>query len=68
MIDLTVRKKMTNAAVTKTEQKFSKAQIMASERYVNRRDLVDALLDEKEVYTMKAVDDAIEKYMKGMVK
>ncbi len=59
---------MTNAAVTKTEQKFSKAQIMASERYVNRRDLVDALLDEKEVYTMKAVDDAIEKYMKGMVK
>ena len=48
MIDLTVRKKMTNAAVTKTEQKFSKAQIMASERYVNRRDLVDALLDEKE--------------------
>lgn len=65
---MTVRKKMTNAAVTKTEQKFSKAQIMASERYVNRRDLVDALLDEKEVYTMKAVDDAIEKYMKGMVK
>ena len=65
---MTARKKMTNAAVTKTEQKFSKAQIMASERYVNRRDLVDALLDEKEVYTMKAVDDAIEKYMKGMVK
>lgn len=68
MIDLTVRKKRTNAAVTKTEQKFSKAQIMASERYVNRRDLVDALLDEREVYTMKAVDDAIENYMKGMVK
>lgn len=65
---MTVRKKRTNADAIKTEQKFSKAQIMVSERYVNRRDLVDALLDEKEVYTMTAVDDAIKNYMKGMVK
>ena len=51
-----------------TEQMFSKEQILASARFANRRDLVDALLDEDKSYTMKTVDNLVEKYMKGQVK
>lgn len=47
---------------------FSKEQILASARFANRRDLVDALLDEDKSYTMKTVDNLVEKYMKGQVK
>lgn len=51
-----------------TEPMFSKEQILASARFANRRDLVDALLDEDKSYTMKTVDNLVEKYMKGQVK
>lgn len=51
-----------------TEPVFSKEQILASDRYVNRRDLVDALLDTDKSYTLKTVDNLIDKYMKGQVK
>lgn len=50
------------------EQKFSKEQILASTRYANRRDLVDALLDKDKSYTFETVDNMIEKYKKGQVK
>lgn len=50
------------------EQKFSKEQILASARYANRRDLVDALLDKDKSYTFETVDNMIEKYKKGQVK
>lgn len=65
-------KKKTNSAEVqssaKIEQKFSKAQILASAQYANRRDLVDALLDSKKQYTKKEVDELINKFMKGTVK
>lgn len=52
----------------KVEPTFSKEQILASAKYAKRRDLVDALLDDKQ-YTMKAVDEAInDYYKKGQVK
>lgn len=57
-----------NTGGAKTEQKFSKEQILASARYANRRDLVDALLDKDKSYTFKTVDNMIEKYKKGQVK
>lgn len=50
------------------KQKFSKEQILASARYANRRDLVDALLDKDKSYTFETVDNMIEKYKKGQVK
>ena len=62
------RKNTGGAKTEQTEQKFSKEQILASARYANRRDLVDALLDEKESYTLETVDNMIENYMKGRVK
>lgn len=51
----------------KTEQKFSKEQIAASARYVNRKDLVDALLEKGKKYTIEEVDRKIEEFMKGKV-
>ena len=56
------------AAKKTTTGMFSKEQILASTRFANRRDLVDALLDEDKSYTMKTVDNLVEKYMKGQVK
>lgn len=56
------------ASVEQAEPYFSKGQILASARFADRRDLVDALLDEKKSYTVENVDSLIEKYMKGQVK
>lgn len=52
----------------KAEPEFGKEQILASERYKEKRDLVDALLDEKKKYTLETVDNLIENYRKGQVK
>lgn len=67
---MTAKKTTTGTAARseQTEPMFSKEQILASARFANRRDLVDALLDEKKSYTMETVDDLIQKYMKGQVK
>lgn len=62
------RKNTDEAKTKQTEQRFSKEQILASGKYVNRRDLVDALLDEEKSYTFETVDGMIEKYKKGRVK
>lgn len=66
-------RKTTTETVAKSEQSeqtkpvFSKEQILASDRYANRRDLVDALLA-NDSYTIDTVDKLIEEYMKGQVK
>lgn len=62
------RKNTGGAKTEQNEQKFSKEQILASARYANRRDLVDALLDKDKSYTFETVDNTIEKYKKGQVK
>ena len=69
VVDLAATRKNTGGAKTEqNEQKFSKEQILASARYANRRDLVDALLDKDKSYTFETVDNMIEKYKKGQVK
>lgn len=68
---MAARKTATTETVAKSEQTepvFSKEQILASDRYANRRDLVDALLDTDKSYTLETVDNLIDKYMKGQVK
>lgn len=50
------------------EHSFSKEQLLSSKRFKDRRDLVEALLDDGELYTVKAVEEKIESYMKGKVK
>ena len=70
---MTARKKVADAEIVEqyaeqTEPEFSKEQILASARFANRRDLVDALLDENRSYTLENVGKLIENYMKGQVK
>ena len=52
----------------KPENKFSKEQLTASERFRERRDILEALLTDGELYTVKAVEEKTERYMKGKVK
>lgn len=65
------RKKTPEAdqAVTgKVENKFSKEQLVASNRFRERRDILEALLETGKLYTVKTVEEKIESYMKGKVK
>lgn len=55
------------AAAEKVENRFSKAQLVASDRFRERRDILEALLDDGGLYTVKAVEKMIERYMKGEV-
>lgn len=50
-----------------TLNKFSKNQITNSKKYRKRRDLLNAILKDKQ-YSMDEVDVLIEKFMKGEVK
>lgn len=47
---------------------YTKQQILASKRFAKRRDLVGALLNDDEQYTIDQVDAAIVKFLKGKVK
>lgn len=63
-----IRRNASNANTEQIEHKFSKEQLLASARYADKRDLVNALLDDKKKYTFEAVNEMIEKYQKGQVK
>lgn len=67
---MAARKKVndTTEKVQTAEQRFSKEQIVSSAKYVNRSDLAEALLDDKEEYTLSQVDDLMKEFMKGKVK
>ena len=47
---------------------FTKEQILASNKYSNRRDVLGAILSNDETYTFEKVDSLLEKFMKGKVK
>lgn len=46
----------------------SKEQLLKSQRYMKRRDLLGALLEDDKRYTIEEVDAAIDNFMKGKVK
>lgn len=50
------------------ESKFSKNQLLAADRFRDRRDILTALLSPDKTYTVKAVEQMIENYLKGQVK
>lgn len=56
------------ASATQDEVKFTKEQIVKAKKYINRRDLVNALLVNGNSYTLNEVDELINKFMKGSVK
>lgn len=49
-------------------QKYGKVQILASAKYANRRDLINALLDDNNQYTIDEVEKIVNGFMKGKVK
>lgn len=55
-------------AQTKTESRFSKAQLISAEHFRGKRDVLNALLSADKSYTVKEAEQIIEKYMKGQVK
>lgn len=54
--------------IKKTENRFSKEQLVSSARFRERKDIVNVLLNEGELYAIKDVEEKIKKYMKGEVK
>lgn len=50
------------------ENRFSKGQLLSAGRFQERRDIVQALLKEGELYTVRDVEEKIEDYMKGKVR
>ncbi|EQF23461.1 hypothetical protein I4O96_13095 [Clostridioides difficile] len=46
--------------------KFTKEQIVNSKKYISRKDLLNAILKENELYSFSEVDDRINKFMKGV--
>ena len=68
VIDLAAVKKQENSATKNVEPNFYKKQLLTSEKYASRRDLLNALLDDNEAYTTVQVDEIIEKFLKGKVK
>lgn len=58
----------TPPAEKKTGARFTKAQLLASQKYAGRRDVLEALLDGEKTYTAAEVDAEIKKFMDGRVK
>lgn len=50
------------------EHLFSKEQLIASERFAGRRDLLEILLEEGKRYSISEVEKKVEKFMKGKVR
>ena len=53
--------------MSKKENRFTKKQVLASKSISYSKDLIDAILKEDETYTLKEVEKAIDKYLKGKV-
>ncbi|MGE7977361.1 hypothetical protein [Psychrobacillus sp. NPDC093200] len=45
--------------------KFNKRQLLKSQKYAERTDLLNALLKDEEVYTFAQVDDLIKRFDEG---
>lgn len=53
--------------VKNTAAKYTKESIVSSERYKNRADVLNVLLEDGKTYDLETVDKMVEKFMKGKV-
>lgn len=60
--------KKTKTITEKQEVLFSKEQILGSNKYANRRDVLGAILSDNDTYTLEKVDSLLDKFLKGKVK
>ncbi|MCI8342466.1 MAG: hypothetical protein HFE62_04570 [Firmicutes bacterium] len=56
-----------NKNVAADENKFTKEQLLKSERYKNRRDILSVVLCDGESYSHNEAESEIEKFLKGKV-
>lgn len=54
-------------ARTAPEAVYTREQVMSSQRYATRRDLVSVLLESGRTYALAEVDALIDQFMKGAV-
>lgn len=54
---------------TKTveQSKFTKLQVYKSEKYKNRKDLINVLLEDDKTYTVKEIDELIKKFLERKI-
>lgn len=64
---MTTKTKTTETTAT-TAATFSKEQVLFAKKYVERRDLLAALLVDDKFYTLAEVDQLIEDFLKKEVK
>ena len=57
----------TKTTETKQETLFTKEQILASDKYADRRDVCGAVIPDNFHGTLSKVDTLLEKFMKGKV-
>ena len=62
------RAKAKEVDTSKSVALFRKEQIVASKRYENDVDIVNALLQDEKEYALVEVDELIERFKKGKVK
>ena len=55
------------AEIKKTENYFDKGQILNSNKYANDRDVLAAILDDKNTYRIEQVDDILGKFKRKQV-
>ena len=69
---MATKKTTTTKTVEKTETKkgatFTKAQLLNSTKYANRRDALNVVLDDNGNYTISDVETLLDRLMKGKVK
>lgn len=51
-----------------TVKKFTKMQFVKSQRFASRRDILNALLDDKESYSVDEVEQIIKDFLTGKMK
>lgn len=56
-----------SATVENPAVKYTKESIISSEKYRNRADILNVLLEDNQTYSLDTVDKMIEKFMKGKV-
>ncbi len=51
----------------KEEKRYFKKEILKSEKYKRRKDLVEAILEDDLAYTLKEVDIILDRYLGGRI-
>lgn len=60
--------KKENTETKKTETTYSKAQLVQSQKYKNKRDILNSILDDNKRYTFKEVDTLVDNFLRKKVK